>query len=205
MMVEMQRWLAITALLVVGALAGCGGGSEAGSEEDAYAAAISDSLMESSADDEVQPTEAEAECIGQGVVNVVGVETFQEAGVTPDTIRDDDAELDELLGDPSQEQADGLVDVIFECVDLGAMLTAGLQASATEDGVEIAPEKLECIGDNFERSERLRELFATALLEGNDPDFNEGGTDLLGEILGDCLTVADLLDIGLQVDGSTSP
>jgi hypothetical protein len=204
MMVVMKRWLVAAGIVAVAVVSGCGGGGGSEDTEAAYAAAIGES-MRASAGDEFPVSESEARCVGDGFVNIVGVETFEDAGISPDDIRQDpDRDLDELIADPTPEQADDLVDVIFECVDIGAVFAAGFEASAAEDDVQIPQDKVECIAQNFERNERLRDLFATSILEGSDPDFDEGGAELLGEILGDCLSVADLLDIGLQLDESSS-
>jgi hypothetical protein len=203
MMVVMRRWLVAAGIVVLATVAGCGGGSSG--DEEAYAAALAGSVRDSMGED-LPVSEGEAQCVGEGVVNVLGVEPFQEAGITPEDIRENpDRDLDELITDPTPEQAEGFVDVIFECVDMGALFAAGFQASAAEDDVRIPQEKVECIGENFERNDRLRELFAASLLEGTDPDFDEGGAELLGEILGDCLSVADLLEIGMQVGETTTP
>jgi hypothetical protein len=201
MMVVMRRLLVTAGVVALAVAAGCGGGSSGG--EEAYAAAIADSMRASMAD-ELPVSEGDAQCVGEGVVNVVGVEPFEEAGLTPEDIRQDpERDLDELITDPTPEQAEGLVDVIFECVDMGALFAAGFQASAAEDDVQVPQEKVECIGENFERNDRLRDLFARSIFEGSDPDFDEGGAELLGEILGNCLSVSDLLDIGLQLDDTS--
>jgi hypothetical protein len=199
-----MRRRAIPLLAVLGAAAllaaGCGGGGDGGdaasSEGQEYVDAIVASFNESSETGSTPISEDDARCAGEGFVETLGVDRLEEAGITPEQLRDAD-NLTAVVPDVTTEEADALVDVIYDCIDISGVFVAGFAESA---GATLPDDTVECLAGNFENSERLREAFANSILTGEDPDF-ESDTSLITEILGDCMTIEELLELGQQASG----
>lgn len=193
-------------LAVVGALAvaaaGCGGGDDEGSSS-AEGKAYSDAIVAAFAEDgESNPIpEEEARCAADRIVEILGVERLSDAGVTPEEIADSESVRD-VVPDLSEEEASEIADTIFDCIDVGAVFAQGMAEAAAADGITLAGDKIECLGRNFAENQQLREAFVQSILGGPDPNFED--PNLIGAILGDCLTVEELLEIGLQVSTGAS-
>lgn len=87
--------MALSGTLMVVA-AGCGDdddGSDASTSGDDYVAAISDAF-----EDDGEMTDEAKTCVAQAYVEVIGVERFQEAGISPQDIRDNPDKTPEELG-----------------------------------------------------------------------------------------------------------
>ncbi len=182
----MRRSLAIISL--TGLLAACGGGGD--SNKDAYIDAIAATMQ---ADD--APFDAEqANCIATGMVDAIGVDTIEEAGVTPEEIAndEDDSQFEKVTADISEEQANDLVDVIFggECFSFGEVLASQMG----EDGPDLSDDQIECIGDQFAKNETFKKAFVDSLITGEDnPDVDAALGDIFS-IFGEC--DIDLADFG---------
>ena len=133
---------------------GTGGHDSQTPEGQAYV----DAMMETS--DDSGFTDTEARCIAEGSIDVIGVQTLRDAGVTPEMM----AEGGELLSDfePSEAQANALNDMMFACVDFGALMTV-------EMGVGVLPaEQVACIGDALETDEVFRSFLVSSMLGAED-------------------------------------
>lgn len=182
----MRRSLAIITL--TGLLAACGGGGD--SNKDAYVEAIAASVQQ----DDAPFTEEQATCIASGMVDAIGVDTIEEAGVTPDDIAndDDDSQFEKVTKDISEEQASDIVDVIFggECFSFGEVLVSQMG----DDGPDLSDDQIECIGDQFAQNEAFKQAFVDSLITGEDnPDVDAALGDIFS-IFGEC--DIDLGDLG---------
>lgn len=94
-------------------LAACGNDDEAQAAE-----AISASMVEES-DEDFPVDQEQADCVGEGMVDRIGVEKLQEYGLLTD-----DLEVDGEVTDVTMEEADAdsAADVLVTCVDAQAML-----------------------------------------------------------------------------------
>jgi hypothetical protein len=196
----------IPILLLTGALAlvaaGCGGGSDSASdsaEGEPYSDAIVAAFQQSESEDPSPITDEDARCAADRIVGILGAERLSNAGITPDDIASSD-NVKAAVPDLTSDEAAEITDAIYECIDFGELFAAGFAASAATDGVTLPEDKVECLGENFKNSERLREAFANSILTGEDPDF-QNDTSLITEILGDCLTIEELLELGQQAAG----
>lgn len=191
---RLTPFIAIAVALVAIVAAGCGGGDGGGgssAQESEYADAIAASFLSSSAGEDSQATDEDAACVGDRFVSIIGVDQLEAADATPESIEAADS-LEAVVPDVTEEQAGQLVDATFECVDVGAIFAAQI---ASNTGVTLADDKIECLAENFRTNEDLRALFAQSILTGTDPDF-DASPDALIAIVGDCLTTEDLLEIG---------
>jgi hypothetical protein len=103
----------------------------------------------------------ETKCIAEGAVDVIGVETFQKAGVTPESMTNS-SESKLLSGfKPTEAQANALVDMMFKCVDFGTMFADAMGATA----VSIPADKLRCVGDQLEVNKAFRASLISSMLD----------------------------------------
>jgi hypothetical protein len=164
----MRHWVllsAATALLV----AGCGGGGDGTDSQTEQGQEYVDAIMVGSDDEDLGLDENQVRCAAEGWVDLYGIETFEDAGVSPDDIRAvaDDEGFPSLM-DFTDEQADGFVDVLVECVDFGDVFAASL--AEDPDAPELSDEQIDCIGSRMEETEDFREAVKAGFLGGDAPD-----------------------------------
>jgi hypothetical protein len=153
------------ALFVAGGLAlslslsACGAGDEAQAAE-----AISASMLEDS-DDELSVDEEQADCVGEGLVDEIGIDQLQDYGMLTD-----DLEVNESVGEVTMEEADAdsAAEVIIGCVDAQTMLTEQMGADGS-----MTEEQQECMSEALD-DEALTEMFSL-LFQGKEDE----ATDLL--------------------------
>lgn len=145
-------------------LAACGGGDDAEAAE-----AISASMMESS-DDEFAVDQEQADCVGESLVDELGVDKLQEYGMLTD-----DLEVDTSVGQVTMEQddAENAAEVIVGCIDAEAMLG---DAFAADDS--LGEEERECINEVLD-DEALTNMLAL-MFQGRE---DEAMTDLMGPLM----------------------
>jgi hypothetical protein len=103
----------------------------------------------------------ETKCVAEGAVDVIGIETFQSAGVTPEDMTNS-TESALLPGfKPTEAQANALVDMMFKCVDFGTMFADAMGATA----VSVPTDKLHCVGDQLEVNKAFRASLITTMLD----------------------------------------
>lgn len=134
----MRRFfVALTAVAL--ALSACGDG---GSDVRPYAEAIADGVQADEGDDSLQTSDDEARCIGDGTVEVIGLDVLEEAG-TPEEVTElaqDDLSAFEL----DDDQATEIARITYECVD--DMLGQFIESFETES-VEADACLAESIGE----------------------------------------------------------
>ena len=158
-------------LLVVGglvlslSLTACGGGGDEAQAAEAISASMMEQDEESFAVDQDQ-----ADCVGEGMVDEIGVDQLQDYGMLTD-----DLEVDDTVGEVtmSEEDADAAAEVFVGCVDAAEMFTEEI---AADD--ELTAEQQECIGEVMDE-ETLTELFSM-MFQGKE---DEGMNDLVGPLM----------------------
>ncbi|WP_134772975.1 hypothetical protein [Ornithinimicrobium flavum] len=152
------------ALIVAGALAlsvplaACGGDEEAQAAE-----AISTSMMEES-DEEFPVAQDEADCVGEGLVDRVGVEQLQEYGMLTDDLQVDDSVSDVTM---EEADADAAAEVFVGCVDAQAMLIEQMGQDGT-----MTEEQQECVAEAFD-DETLTGMFSL-IFQGKEDEATSG-------------------------------
>lgn len=150
------------------ALTACGGGDGssggASSDEEPYVEA----LMSTFEQDETLPLdENQVRCLAEGVVDVIGVDGFEEAGVTPADI-EGGATLDSIETF-TDEQATKFLDLLFEgeCFDFNKLLA---DAFMEQGGGAMTEEQASCMADQFTKDDGFKDLFAAGLTGNEDVD-----------------------------------
>lgn len=139
-------------------LAACGGNEDAEAAE-----AISASMMESS-DEEFPVEQDQADCVGEGMVDRVGVDKLQEYGLLTE-----DLEMDGTVTDVQMEEgdADNAADVLVGCIDAQSILT---DQFANDD--TIGQEEQECLNEVLD-DETLTNLFSMMFQGREDEAMND--------------------------------
>jgi hypothetical protein len=166
----LRRAAAAVALLL--AVTACGGG-----DEDAEAAkAISDSIVaegkgQGGADQIFAMKRKDADCIGEGFVDKIGVEKLQEYGFLTEDLKTAD-ELTEVT--MSTEDAGAASDTLFSCVDVQEMMTGAMG--------DVDAKTRKCL-EGVMTEDALRELF-TKMFSGKR---EEAGQELVEPMM-ECAT-----------------
>lgn len=155
----------------------CGGGdSGLDDTEQAMADAIAAQML-----DDGDTTEAEAQCVGEGVVDEMGMDRLIEVGLDRSAVESgtgpDDVEL-------SDEDIDSLLDPMLDCIDFAAVFTE----SMTSGDDAISEESADCIAAGI--SDDTIRSAARAGLTGDEFDPVDD-QDVLGEVfdlMAECLT-----------------
>lgn len=142
----------IRALTMAGGLAltltltACGNDDEARAAE-----AIAASMMDAEDGDALTVDQAEADCVGEGLVDRIGVDKLKDYGLI-----NDDMTLNESVTDMTMDEADATsaADVIVGCVDAQALFAEQFAADDT-----ITPEQQECISEALD-DETIKGMFS---------------------------------------------
>jgi hypothetical protein len=171
------------------ATAACGGGDGDGKKAE-YVDAIAATFTN---DESLSVSDDDAACLAEDMVDVIGVDRLEDAGVEPAEIAadEDNEEFQKVAEQLSEAEANELVDVIFDgdCVDFGAIMAESILADASGD---ISDEQATCIGDAFADNEAFKGAFAQSLLSGaeEDPD--------LDAAMGDIFEIFETCDVSLE-------
>lgn len=151
-------------------LAACGNDDETQAAEN-----ISASMMENSDDDEFSVDQDQADCVGEGMVDRIGVDQLQEYGML-----NDDLEVEGTVTDVRMEEgdADEAADVLVSCTDAQAMLT---EQFADDDS--FGEQERECINEVLD-DEALTQLFSMMFQGREDEAMNELVEPLLACMMG---------------------
>lgn len=135
---------------------GGGGGGDLSSAEQEYV----DAAMETFDPEEAEPlTEDEARCMVTSMVDAVGVDTLEDAGLTPESFGEADSPFPEGL---TEDQAEGVVDGMEDCFDLSQLFLDGMAEDAS-----LSDEDRECLADAFD-GDTVHDLFVTMLSQGEE-------------------------------------
>ncbi len=154
--------------------------SACGSDEDATASkAISDTLVDSGGDNGSSAFFAlqreEADCVGDGFVDQIGVEKLQEYGLVSKDGTKPGAMQDVTM---SADDAESAVDTLFECTDVAALMNDAFGQSPNIDATMRA-----CLKETLDEK-LLRSIF-TSFFTGKTDEVNT----LLGGPLTTCVTL----------------
>jgi hypothetical protein len=153
---------------------GDGGGTEAAD----YVAAIAETSQDAtlSAD--------ETECFAGAVVEALGVDAFEEAGVTPADIREKpDATPGDLGITFSDAQKEGFWTAANECVNLREKFLESMSAGQT-----LTDEQKACLAEGFDDEFVKTMVLASFTESAADPSTNPEVVSKLTEVMGRCGT-----------------
>lgn len=167
--------LAIVAVVVVvGAIALTSGGGDDGDSTSGKGREYVDAMIASEASNDSPFTAAETRCMAEGTIDIIGVDALEEAGITPEMI----AESDSIVADfePSQEQSEEIVGLMFNCADLGAALVDEMFGEDI-----LTTEQTTCVSDGIQESQAFRTMMAESFL--GDDTTSEPDSEMVNEFL----------------------
>lgn len=171
--------LASSALMLMAACA-----SKAGLSDEEQA--LADAFAVSIADDEdgLGVPKADAQCMAEAMMAVLGSDPFDEAEVTPEDVEDagEDSNPGALLGDGvvSDAQANSILDDWEGCVDLPVALA---ESAATE--FDLEGDEADCLAEGFEDGDFIRNLMVFSFTKDDDTPSDETIGELL-ELVDSC-------------------
>jgi len=125
----------------------------------------------------IEVSEAEAECVGAGLVSRLGSARVLEIGTT----------LDGGALDLAADEVESVTGVVSDCVDLSSVVTSGLDLS------DLDADARRCVEDSI-GTELAREFMAAELLDTPataDPALLEAAVDKMSS----CLSTEELGDV----------
>ena len=141
-----------------------------GQDEEAASTAISDSIMESN-DQTFEVTQEEADCVGDGMVDKIGVDKLTEYGIITEDLKADGG-IDSV--EMSEGDAGSAADVMSECANIKELFTSAMG--------DLPEEAQQCVDENLS-DEVLHDFLVSIFM--ND---QEGGQQDLMGALQECLT-----------------
>ena len=156
------RTFGVAALLAL-SLTSCGQDEEAASD------AISASIMESN-DETFEVSQEEADCVGDGMVEEIGVDKLTEYGIITEDLEANDGIEDVEM---SEGDASSAADVMAGCADIKELFTSAMG--------ELPQEAQQCVEENL--SDEVLHNFLTAVFMN---DQEKGNQELMGA-LQECL------------------
>ncbi len=156
-------------------LTACGNGDDDKAKENIKAAVLEEDGTELTGG--TKPTEEQADCISNGMVDEVGVEKLQEYDLL-----NADLEINEEADPTDMEQgdADALAAVFVDCIDVEKMFAT--QFSSGEE--ELPAEAQDCIKEAIDEDAMKAGLSASFQGE-EDEDFNAMREEMLACVMGD--------------------
>jgi hypothetical protein len=150
------------ALVGLATLVGAGCGDDDDGGEQAYVDAWAATLTSG---DGFSVAEDEASCMSVAMMDELGTEPFEEAGVEPADIDDASDSPGELLGAGkiSEEQADAILDEWEKCADLPASL-----AEAAVGELDLDEAGRSCVADGLREDDLAREGLKPSFTSDND-------------------------------------
>jgi hypothetical protein len=188
----MTRLRFVVACLATAALvlAGCGGDDDddasptsTGSDavgEDEYLDALTDSFTGS---ESFAASEAEARCAAERVVDEIGADRMQEAGLTVERLESE--EEDEGATDLTEAESEIVADALFECLDVAAAFAEGFAPEAGASEAEVA-----CVSERAADLASLRTFVARIIRIGGTAVMDEGEAGDFATVLLDCIDFA---------------
>jgi hypothetical protein len=110
-------------------------------------------------------TTDQRQCISEAVVDSIGLQALQAAGVTPESVT---ADTDPNSPIPNftitDSMADGIVTGMFKCADMGAFFVDAMSSGGT---APLAPAKKQCLATALSASPDLHDLLKLQLTGGD--------------------------------------
>lgn len=161
------RTLAITLLVLAGpAVGACS--DDGGGDAQPYIDALTESFQESE-EGEFAPTDEQAECMAEKTIDAIGVDTLEDADISPEEVVDSDGPEDLGL-ELSEDQATDAARAFVDC---------DLSFAEAFAGADAPDEAVECIDENLDE-DRMVEAIA-AQYQGNEDEADE----IFGELFTD--------------------
>ena len=192
----MQRSTTSSVLAAVFALvlvAGCAsGGSGSGvsavvtgghDSQTAKGKAYVDAMMADFTSTHQSLTAPQAQCMAGSMIDVVGVDALEKAGVSPEQVTNNTL----VLGDfkPSDQQAEAMLDGIFSCVDFGKVFADQIVGAS---GDSVPSDKLHCVGTAMTKDSQFRTYMKQTLmgLDTASTIPSDGLISMMLQVLQDC-------------------
>lgn len=168
-------------------LVACGDDGDGGAAGDnPYVEAIADAMR---ADEDFPLESDDADCLASEIVDAVGVDTFEDAGIEPDDITDPDFEFEDAGLELDEDTAEAMVDAFGNC-DISFVDLMVDQMAAEGD---VDDDLRDCIADNLDE-----DLFGDLMVQGllGNEESVENSEEFVSAIFGLLAACPELADVG---------
>lgn len=157
--------------------------------DEEYTAVLADSLEDS--DSGFGASADEAACAVDRMVDQIGAQRMQEAGLTEENLLSDETTATDL----TEEEANQVADALLECIDFASAVAR----SFSED---VAADEVSCLSDRLGDESLLRETIVASLLEGDNATIDDGTSQQLSDAFFECIDMAQLFIGELKAGGT---
>ncbi len=158
--------LASLSLAVV--LVACGSSSSSSSDKgQEYVDAMMKSYDNSSGSTKDIFSRSQAECVSEGVVDSVGVDTLEEAGVSPDDLgKSSDGPFDTIGQELTEQQAEDLVSVLTDgkCFDFTDLVMKQVSSAGGSPFAKLGEAKTRCLFEALLSNPAFKQAMADSIL-----------------------------------------
>ena len=157
----MKSRIAVTTVTGVLLLTACGsGGSSTSGSDQKYVDALVTGLQRDSSQGGTGFTDSENVCIAEGVVRIIGVKAFEDAGISPDDLAKSDQTK---LPDVSDAKHEELRALLFDgdCVDMVSTIAATFKSAASSVADDT---KVNCLAKAVVNDESMQNYIVDGLL-----------------------------------------
>ena len=186
----MRRFMVIA---IVGLLAACGSSSSSGggSGSDAYVEAAMKGYNDASSSVKDTFSRSEAECLVRGIVDAVGVEKLQSAGIEPKDLESGTSPFKSLSNDLTQSEAEDVASVITDgkCFDFTDIVIKQVSKGSNPFG-KLNKTQVRCFFRQILKEAAVKKALTASIL-GQDSSSSAlqdafSNQSKLFSILGDC-------------------
>lgn len=177
--------------------AATGGGSSGGDSRTTEGKAYVDAMTSSFQVDGSGITPTDARCIAGVAVDVVTVKTLKAAGVTPENVANTSGTSKGPFDNfkPTEQQANGIVDGIFKCVDFGQLMVQQLTGSQTS--LPFSVDKVKCLGVEMAKSPAFKDYIKASMLNTDTTAPDAGIQKAVLPLFDKCkISLGDLANLG---------
>ncbi len=175
----MKKMAAVLCAAVL-TLSACGNGDDDKAKENIKAAVLEDEGTELTGG--TKPTEEQADCISEGMVDDVGVEKLQEYELLNEDLEiNDEANPDDM----SEGDADALAGVFVDCIDVEEMFAD--QFGSGEE--ELPAEAQECIKDAIDE-DAMKDGLSASFQGKEDEGFATMQQEMMACVMGEMPSTA---------------
>jgi len=178
------RFLLMVVTIPALALSACSDESGLSEEEQEYADAFAASIEDD--EDGLSAEPDDAQCMGDAVMEELGVEPFEEADVAPDDIGGEDAgSPGEVLGDDvvTDEQADSILDRWEDCVgDLSEFMAT---SASGEEEFDLDADGEACLAEGLDEDGLARDILRASFTSAEEVPDQDAFTAFFA-VINDC-------------------
>ena len=177
-----QVLVPVIAIVALAACGGSGGSSKGSAKDQAYVDALVAGLEKDATDGGTGFKHEENVCIAEGIVDIIGSKTFEDAGIQPSDLTDN---TDTTLPEVTDAQHEDLRSLLFDgdCVDMTGTIADSFKGSV---GSSTSSDQITCLAEAVVADESMQNFIVDGLLGRDTTDTPSSISDIVQSAAVDC-------------------